>query len=945
MVNYELPSEPAAASAPTPQSSGNGNGVVAGPTAAKRASKTELTGTLRRVLWSAPDATYAIISIASETGEQTVKGPFDADQFKDKVRYRFMGYMAAAAGRYPPAFMADTFTTANPANRGGTIAFLVEYAENVGKKTAERLWDAYGSECIRTLRTNPSAVSAAGIMSADAALLAAMSLDKHVGTEQTRVELYDLLKGRGFPGKLTDILIRKWGATAGAKIRRNPYALLVGGLPGAGFKRCDQMWCDLGHRKDALKRQMVCAWDMIRNDRVGSTWVAASVVAEEIEKQIAGSNVDVVRAFKLGIRARWLAKRRDEAGRLWLAEWERADAERRIAEAVGELTQPGAPVLWPKDLPVSVKDGDGLPTAHQREQGIAALRGCVGLLTGCPGGGKTFSLAFILREIIREHGKGSIAVVSPTGKASVRATESLRRLGIDIRATTIHRLLGIQRAGYDGNGWTFTYRRGNPLPYRFIIVDECSMVESSLMASLLDACSPPSICAPHGEIRVAIRENIPPRCRRCNHVLTNPDSWAIGFGPECAKLVDPVAYDAVGPMVNGGEADVVFPAFEGAAMPGCHVLMIGDDAQLSPVGAGAPFRDLIEHSSEVAASVSRGNLTEIHRNAGSIVQACAAIKDGTFDRFPLDSVAALDELPPRNLKMVECRTENQSLDALDAFLLATRRFHPVRDVQVLCCRNDKGKLCVAAINKRLQTLLNPDGVSAAGNPFRVGDKIICRRNSWNPVVDYVFSLSGETNANNYLPLVVGEDGPPAGLQGDSRGNAEMYLANGEQGYVVAVSEKATIARFGDSEWCVKIHMSAQRAAIATAISQSGDGVADDEPSPDDGEGDGGVGSGNGNGNGKAKDPQASGAQFTLSYAITIHRSQGAEWPCVVFLIDEGAAMLSCRELIYVANSRASKLCILFGRESVLKQQARRVGLVRRKTFLRELLAENNHEKV
>jgi len=130
-------------------------------------------------------------------------------------------------------------------------------------------------------------------------------------------------------------------------------------------------------------------------------------------------------------------------------------------------------------------------TPHQQQVASSALAGRVGVFAGSPGTGKTFSAAALIRRIVAEHGEHSIAIAAPTGKAAVRCTSSLRANGVaGVEAKTIHRLLAIDKAGYDGNGWTFQFNKRNPLLQRFVIIDEASMLDVDLAASLLKACGP-----------------------------------------------------------------------------------------------------------------------------------------------------------------------------------------------------------------------------------------------------------------------------------------------------------------------------------------------------------------------------------------------------------------------------------------------------------------------
>ena len=133
-----------------------------------------------------------------------------------------------------------------------------------------------------------------------------------------------------------------------------------------------------------------------------------------------------------------------------------------------------------------------LVTPHQRAQYAIATTGALGIFGGNPGVGKTFTVAQIISSVIDQgDGDSQIAAAAPTGKAAQRLNELLIEHGIsNLTATTIHRLLGVRRAGYDGKGWGFVYGKELPLPQRYIFIDEASMLGTNLLASLLAALRP-----------------------------------------------------------------------------------------------------------------------------------------------------------------------------------------------------------------------------------------------------------------------------------------------------------------------------------------------------------------------------------------------------------------------------------------------------------------------
>ena len=59
-------------------------------------------------------------------------------------------------------------------------------------------------------------------------------------------------------------------------------------------------------------------------------------------------------------------------------------------------------------------------------------------------------------------------------------------------------------------------------------------------------------------------------------------------------------------------------------------------------------------------------------------------------------------------------------------------------------------------------------------------------------------------------------------------------------------------------------------------------------------------------------------ELKLSYATTVHKSQGSEFPVVVMPIYWGPPMLLTRNLLYTAITRAKNLVVLVGEERYLK---------------------------
>lgn len=79
-------------------------------------------------------------------------------------------------------------------------------------------------------------------------------------------------------------------------------------------------------------------------------------------------------------------------------------------------------------------------------------------------------------------------------------------------------------------------------------------------------------------------------------------------------------------------------------------------------------------------------------------------------------------------------------------------------------------------------------------------------------------------------------------------------------------------------------------------------------------------------------------ELAHAYAVTIHRSQGSEYPAVVIPVTTGAWMMLQRNLLYTAVTRAKRLVVLVGSRKALGQAVRTVSAGRRCTALDHRLA-------
>ena len=182
--------------------------------------------------------------------------------------------------------------------------------------------------------------------------------------------------------------------------------------------------------------------------------------------------------------------RRLSLGRMW-------QLERDLAAEICRLAHPSAEkVDWMQAAQnlhswFADKGSEG-----QRDAAALALLQSFMLITGGPGTGKTTTVAKLLGLICSNSRQlPRIALAAPTGKAAAHMARALHRALdgfslpekiyshlVRLEGQTVHRLLELRPPQMQS-----AYNRWRPLPYDVLVVDEASMLDTSLLLQLLRA--------------------------------------------------------------------------------------------------------------------------------------------------------------------------------------------------------------------------------------------------------------------------------------------------------------------------------------------------------------------------------------------------------------------------------------------------------------------------
>ncbi len=349
--------------------------------------------------------------------------------------------------------------------------------KGIGPRTASRIVEKFGEQTLAVMEREPERLSEVPGISREKARKIGEEFKLHVGIRQI-MEFFAL---HHLSAELAVQVYKRYGDSTMELLYDDPYLLMDEEL-NASFGAVDQFAISLG-----------VAGDDPRRVEAGTLF--------ELSYNLTGGHCFLPEEKLIAATARLLQLESDEPVKQGIARL--LEADRLVRERLAGITVIYLPELHeaetectrmlldfaghsfpePRGLDRQIQaiaKESGIEYSGEQTQAIreAATSGLL-LITGGPGTGKTT----ILRGILELLGQNQLRclLAAPTGRAAKRLTEVT---GED--ASTIHRLL---EAGIDpATGKMFFARDAeNPLKCDAVIVDEMSMVDVSLLYSLLQA--------------------------------------------------------------------------------------------------------------------------------------------------------------------------------------------------------------------------------------------------------------------------------------------------------------------------------------------------------------------------------------------------------------------------------------------------------------------------
>lgn len=454
-----------------------------------------ITGEVLAIFFSNPSNFYKVMLIKVEDtnaeypdDEITITGNFG--RIQEGASYKFYGSLTSHP-KYGIQFKADRYETSQPSSSVSLIQYLSSAQfKGVGEKTAEKVVDELGEDCIDAIVENPDVLERVAGLSQKQKDTIVSVLSNEYGMQKMILQLNRF----GIDNNLAFRIYGKYEERTSEVIRENPYQLIQE-IEGIGFNKADRIAEHLEIKADANERIQAAifyALFTICNDS-GDTYVTEEHLITKTAEILERSRPFLIDRELVEINL--ISMEEDsriykDEGRYFLAtiyhsEWGIVRSMEFLLD--GDET-PISDKQFKKEISALEND---LEIEYGDSQKVAikeAMESSIFILTGGPGTGKTTVLKGIVHLFAELNDLSldpfaykdeafPILMAAPTGRAAKRMKEST-----GLPASTIHRLLGLTADDND-----LMDDSEYVLDGKLLIIDEMSMVDTFLANRLFQA--------------------------------------------------------------------------------------------------------------------------------------------------------------------------------------------------------------------------------------------------------------------------------------------------------------------------------------------------------------------------------------------------------------------------------------------------------------------------
>ena len=433
----------------------------------------KLAGYVEHIIYRNTDNGYTVLNLVSGEEEITCVGIFAAITEGENIE---------ATGDYTDhptygtQFKVVSFEEKAPEDEEAIERYLGSGAiKGIGLAMAARIVRRFKEDTFRIIEEEPERLAEIKGISERKAMEIASQVNEKRDLRQAMIFLQQF----GITMNLAVKIYNRYGQEVYGILKENPYRL-ADDIEGVGFRTADDIAAKAGIRTDSdFRVRSGILYTLLQASGEGHTYLPKEeLTAKTVE--LLGVDAPVIEKnyMDLAMERKIVMKRTSERTEIYASSFYYMEANTATMLRQLNISYDVADAEIEHRIHKIEKQTGMQLDEHQVSAVKEAVRNGLLVITGGPGTGKTTTINTIIRYFEMEG--MDIFLAAPTGRAAKRMSETT-----GFQARTIHRMLELN-GGVEGSAG-FERNESNPLETDVVIIDEMSMVDITLMNSLLKA--------------------------------------------------------------------------------------------------------------------------------------------------------------------------------------------------------------------------------------------------------------------------------------------------------------------------------------------------------------------------------------------------------------------------------------------------------------------------